>query len=126
VVTQSHDNDDSDDDDDDEPNNEVFGVATVIKLVKDHVSSGSAFRLGTDVMIFLNIFGEKFIEKMAFLTQNKAKLCKMLIITLVFDKQTLVFFAENCQKSQKIVIITLFLTFASMGNVKCAIDFKFH
>ena len=37
VVTQSHDNDDSDDDDDDEPNNEVFGVATVIKLTKDQV-----------------------------------------------------------------------------------------
>ena len=31
VVTQSHDNDDSDVDED-EPNNEVFGVATVIKL----------------------------------------------------------------------------------------------
>ena len=36
VVTQSHDNDDSDVDED-EPNNEVFGVATVIKLVKDNV-----------------------------------------------------------------------------------------
>ena len=36
VVTQSHDDDDSDDDED-EPNNEVFGVATVIKLTKDQV-----------------------------------------------------------------------------------------
>ncbi len=35
-MTQSHDNDDSDVDED-EPNNEVFGVATVIKLAKDHV-----------------------------------------------------------------------------------------
>jgi hypothetical protein len=35
---------------------------------------------------FLNIFAEKFSEKMAFLTQNKAELCKNLIITLVFDK----------------------------------------
>jgi hypothetical protein len=42
---------------------------------------------------------------MAFLTQNKAKLCKILIITLVFEKNAN-FFAENCQKSQKIVIIT--------------------
>jgi hypothetical protein len=42
---------------------------------------------------------------MAFLTQNKAKLCKILIITLVYEKNTN-FFAENCQKSQKIVIIT--------------------
>jgi hypothetical protein len=39
---------------------------------------------------------------MAFLTQNKAKLCKILIITLVFEKNA-IFFAE---KSQKIVIIT--------------------
>jgi hypothetical protein len=36
VVTQSHDDEDSDDDED-EPNNEVFGVATVIKLIKDQV-----------------------------------------------------------------------------------------
>jgi hypothetical protein len=50
------------------------------------------------------IFAEK-MQKMAFLTENKAKLCKILIITLVFDKNAN-FFAENWQKSQKIVIIT--------------------
>jgi hypothetical protein len=44
-------------------------------------------------------------KKLAFLTQNKAKLCKNLIITLVFEKNAN-FFAENCQKLQKIVIIT--------------------
>jgi hypothetical protein len=56
-------------------------------------------------MIF-KIFSPKNSEKkLAFLTQNKAKLCKMLIITLVFEKNAN-FFAENCQKSQKIVIIT--------------------
>jgi hypothetical protein len=38
-------------------------------------------------MIFKNIFAEKFSEKMAFLTQNKATLCKILIITLVFEKK---------------------------------------
>jgi hypothetical protein len=38
-------------------------------------------------------------------TQNKAKLCKILIITLVFEKNAN-FFAENDHKSQKIVIIT--------------------
>jgi hypothetical protein len=43
--------------------------------------------------------------KLAFFTQNKAKLCKILIITLVFEKNAN-FFAENCRKSQKIVIIT--------------------
>jgi hypothetical protein len=42
---------------------------------------------------------------LAFFAQNKAKLCKRLIITLVFEKNAN-FFAENCQKSQKIVIIT--------------------
>jgi hypothetical protein len=54
---------------------------------------------------FLNIFAENFSKKLAFLTQNKAKLCKILIITLVFEKNA-IFFAENSRKSQKIVIIT--------------------
>jgi hypothetical protein len=35
---------------------------------------------------FLKIFAKKFSKKLAFLTQNKAKLCKILIITLVFEK----------------------------------------
>jgi hypothetical protein len=42
--------------------------------------------------------------KMAFLTQNKAKLCKILIKTMVLVKTP--FSAENWQKSTKIVIIT--------------------
>jgi hypothetical protein len=42
---------------------------------------------------------------MAFLTQNKTKLWKILIITSVFEKNAN-FFAENCRKSQKIVIKT--------------------
>jgi hypothetical protein len=54
---------------------------------------------------FKSIFGEKKCEKMVFLTQNRAKLCKIMIITLVFEKNAN-FFAENCLKSQKIVIIT--------------------
>jgi hypothetical protein len=51
---------------------------------------------------FLNIFVEKFSKKLAFLTQNKAKLCKSLIITLVFEKNAIFFrrklskIAENC------------------------------
>jgi hypothetical protein len=36
-------------------------------------------------MIF-KIFSTKKCEKIGVLTQNKAKLCKILIITLVFDK----------------------------------------
>jgi hypothetical protein len=54
---------------------------------------------------FKNIFAEKFSKKLAFLTENKAKLCKILIITLVCEKNAN-FFAENCRKSQKIVIMT--------------------
>jgi hypothetical protein len=42
---------------------------------------------------------------MAILTQNKAKLCNFLIITLDIEKNAIVF-AENRQKSPKIVIIT--------------------
>jgi hypothetical protein len=60
---------------------------------------------GTDVMIFSIFSPINSAKKMAFLTQNKAKLCKNWIITLVFEKNAN-FFAENCQKSQKIVIIT--------------------
>jgi hypothetical protein len=60
---------------------------------------------GTDVMIF-KIFSPKIsAKKLAFLTQNKAKLFKKMIITLVLEKN-INFFAENWQKSQKIVIIT--------------------
>jgi hypothetical protein len=51
------------------------------------------------------MFSPIFWQKLAFLTRKKAKLCKILIITLVFEKNA-IFSAENCQKSQKIVIIT--------------------
>jgi hypothetical protein len=64
-----------------------------------------AVHSGTDVMIFLIFSPKIFSKKLEFLTQNKAKLCKNLIITLVFEKNAN-FFAKNCQKSQKIVIIT--------------------
>jgi hypothetical protein len=52
--------------------------------------------------IFSPINSEK---KFAFLTQNIAKLCKILIITLVFEKNA-IFSAEKWQKLQKILIIT--------------------
>jgi hypothetical protein len=51
---------------------------------------------------FFNIFAENFSEKIGVLTQNKAKLCKILIITLVFEKNAIFFrrklskIAENC------------------------------
>jgi hypothetical protein len=57
-------------------------------------------------MIKKNIFLTNFsAKKLAFLTRNKANLYKMVIITSVFEKNA-IFSAENCQKSQKIVIIT--------------------
>jgi hypothetical protein len=49
---------------------------------------------------FENIFVKKFSIKLSFLTQNKAKLFKILIITLVIEENA-IFFAENCKKSQK-------------------------
>jgi hypothetical protein len=56
--------------------------------------------------MILKVFSPKnSAKKLAFSTQNKAKLCKILIITLVFEKNAN-FFAENRQKSQKILIIT--------------------
>jgi hypothetical protein len=60
---------------------------------------------GTDVMIFKIFSPKNSAKKLAFLTQNKAKICKILIVTLVFEKNAN-FFAENLRKSQKIVIIT--------------------
>jgi hypothetical protein len=73
------------------------------------------------VKIFLMFSPKNFAKKLAFLTQNKVKLCKILIITL--EKNDKNFFAENCRKSQKIVIITstpdcLLWTFPHLENYK--------
>jgi hypothetical protein len=46
---------------------------------------------------FLNIFAEKFSKKLAFLIQNKTKLCKILFITMIFEKN-----AIFCRKLAKI------------------------
>jgi hypothetical protein len=71
---------------------------------------------GSAVMI-LKIFSQKKIAKnWRFLTQNKVKLCKILIITLVFEKCA-IFFAENWQKLQKIVIITSTLDWAKFRTL---------
>jgi hypothetical protein len=56
--------------------------------------------------VILKIFSPKnSAKKLAFLAQNKAKLLKNLIKTLVFEKNAN-YFAENCRKSPKIMIIT--------------------
>jgi hypothetical protein len=54
-----------------------------------------AGRPGTDVMILKIFSPKKSAKNLAFLTQNKAKLFKNLIITLVFERNAN-FFAENC------------------------------
>jgi hypothetical protein len=54
----------------------------------------------TDAMIF-QIYLPKNSETMAFLTQNKAKECKNLVITLVFLEKRH-FFAENYENSIKL------------------------
>jgi hypothetical protein len=51
-------------------------------------------------MIFKIFLPKNFATKLAFFAQNKAKICKKWIITLVFEKNAN-FFAENCQKSHK-------------------------
>jgi hypothetical protein len=56
---------------------------------------------------------------MAFLTQNKAKFGKKLIITLVLTKNAN-FFAENWETSQKIVFIT-----STSGHFNCTLFFSF-
>jgi hypothetical protein len=69
---------------------------------------------------FLKIFSPKnSAKKLAFFTQSKAKFWKILIITLVF-KKNVNFFAESCQKSSKIVIITSVpdsANFRPLGNI---------
>jgi hypothetical protein len=44
------------------------------------------FGPGTDVMILKIFLPKNSAKKLAFLTHNKGKLCKILIIILVFEK----------------------------------------
>jgi hypothetical protein len=64
-------------------------------------------------MIFQIFSPKNFAKILAFLTKNKANFYKKLIITLVFKKNAN-FFAENWEKSQKIVIIT-----STPGHIAC-------
>jgi hypothetical protein len=52
--------------------------------------------------MILKIFSPKnSAKKLAFLTQNKAKLCKILIITLVFEKNA-IFSAKIIENRRKL------------------------
>jgi hypothetical protein len=83
----------------------------LVKILELHVYVGK-FSLQKNLtaqgptLCFLKIFSPKNSEKIGVLTQNKAKICKILIITLVFEKNANFIPAKNWQKSQKIVIIT--------------------
>jgi hypothetical protein len=56
-------------------------------------------------MLFKIFSPKNSAKKIACSTQNKAKLCKVLIITLVFEKSAN-FFVQNCRKLKRILIIT--------------------
>jgi hypothetical protein len=60
---------------------------------------------GTDVMICKRFSQNNLAKKSAFFTQTKGNFAEKVIIALVFEKNAN-FFAENLEKSQKIVIIT--------------------
>jgi hypothetical protein len=67
-------------------------------VLGDFVTNSS----GTDVMIFKIFSPKNSAKKLAFLTRNKAKLCKNLIITMFVFEKNAVFFAENRRKLAKI------------------------
>jgi hypothetical protein len=56
---------------------------------------------GTDVMIFKIFLQKNSVKKLAFLTPNKAKLFKNLIITLVFEKNA-IFLPKNSKNCRKL------------------------
>jgi hypothetical protein len=68
-----------------QPQSKCFLLLCFLEVQKNTETSAEILPLGTDVMILKNILAEK-IAIVAFVTQNKAKLCKILIITLVFVK----------------------------------------
>jgi hypothetical protein len=82
-----------------------FDDVTLFTLERERITSGDFEQFGTGVMILKNIFSKKVGGKKAFFAQNTASFCKILIITLVCEKNAN-FFAENWQKSPKIVILT--------------------
>jgi hypothetical protein len=75
------------------------------ELCYDNSSTDISSTSGTDVTIFKIFLPKNLAKHLAFFIQNKAYLCKKLIVTLVLEKNAN-FFEENCRKSQKTVIIT--------------------
>jgi hypothetical protein len=69
----------------------------LVQYVEDRTPRRPRFkpRPGTDVMILKIPWPKKLANKLAFLYQSKAKLCKNLIITLVFEKKVFLFLAQT-------------------------------
>jgi hypothetical protein len=90
----------------DKKRTQAFLCAPSYKREIEDLGNQGKFHPGADV-VFLKIFSPKNLAKiLAFFAQTTASFCKKIgIITLVFEKNAN-FFAENWQKSQKIVIIT--------------------
>jgi hypothetical protein len=78
-------------------------TADFVSLAADNAETAFATRAAVALSFwdrcydFLNIFAKKSANQLAFLTQNKAKLCKFVIIKLVFEKNANVF-AKNSRK----------------------------
>jgi hypothetical protein len=82
---------------------------------------------------FLNIFAKKTVKHLAFLSQNKAKVCKNLIITLVIEKtpifcRKLLKIAENCDHNiDPCFVIEKKLTHFIVSYLLCfIINFQHH
>jgi hypothetical protein len=66
----------------------------------ENIPQIKTFVPGTDVMIFKIFSPKNSAKKLTFLAQNKAKLCKVLIITLVLEKNAILSpkIVKNCRK----------------------------
>jgi hypothetical protein len=85
----------------------IFVTQNGWKLVKNttFTTHFGVLQPGTDVMIFFNFSLKNSAKNWRFCLKTKLVFAKIVIITLVFEKNAN-FFAEIWQKSQKIVIIT--------------------
>jgi hypothetical protein len=85
------------------PQQQVFNLQASFrwrfKQIRQFRHSVDFFRLGPIFKIFSP---KNSAKKLAFLTRNKAKLCKNLIITMFVFEKNAVFFAENRRKLAKI------------------------
>jgi hypothetical protein len=75
------------------------------QLVERHLADSWPYLANLGPMLWFFCRPKNRRKNWRFLTEYKAKLCKNLIMALVFEKNVY-YFAENWRKSPKIVIIT--------------------